>query len=54
MTIPAVSSSKKVKFTLGKGNFGATYAGSNPQTEEIYAIKEVYGREAVDESLTGR
>ena len=48
--MPAVTS-KKIRFTLGQGHFGVTYAGRNPQTKEIYAIKEVYGQEAVEESL---
>ena len=51
MTIPHASGSKKVRFTLGQGHFGATYAGGNPQTDKIYAIKEVYGSQAVEESL---
>ncbi|EKE10518.1 MAG: hypothetical protein ACD_16C00018G0010 [uncultured bacterium] len=48
-TIP--SASGNVIFTLGKGNFGATYAGSNIKTADLYAIKEVFGRNAVAESL---
>ena len=48
--MPTVTS-KKIRFTLGQGHFGATYVGRNPQTKEIFAIKEVHGQEAVDESL---
>ena len=51
MAIPSVSSDEDISFTLGKGNFGAIYAGCDHETREIYAIKEVYGSEAVDESL---
>jgi serine/threonine protein kinase len=50
--IPPFSSPlEKMPFFLGKGNFGATYAGSDIETGELYAIKEVYGRKAVDDSL---
>ena len=44
-------SSDNIDFILGKGHFGATYVGSNPQNKEVYAIKEVYGLKAVEESL---
>jgi serine/threonine protein kinase len=50
MEIPLFSSGK-IRFVLGKGNFGATYAGRNLETRAIFAIKEVYGEKAVDESL---
>ncbi len=40
-----------VKFNLGIGNFGATYVGRGIEDTNFYAIKEVNGRKAVDESF---
>ena len=50
-SLPSVTSDEDISFTLGKGSFGTIYAGCDHETREIFAIKEVYGHEAVDESL---
>jgi serine/threonine protein kinase len=49
--VPVVIASEKIVFSLGKGNFGVTYAGRGTETRAIFAIKVVLGQEDVKVSL---
>lgn len=49
--VPVVSPSQKIDFNLGGRRFRTVYPGSNQQTGEIYAIREVLNDKAVKEFL---
>jgi serine/threonine protein kinase len=49
--VPTDFSEGRVPFKLGEGRYANTYAGRDTETNEIYAIKEVQGRDKVTQSL---